>query len=201
MAARKIDFESSIPPSYYEEGEPGKKKKKRLGKNRFEKKGDREKLSTEYAEALDKLSDLAMDDVVTNLDLLKAMRKVLIATLATARGAFKAKPCPSNVYALTRLVSDIQNLTKAIEDAFDYEELADSLFEEVMKPFLDRSLLDLGSHIKDSLEKHAGDDEKKYKRLEKAMTEAYRKYGASLEGKITGMRGRMKKSIIKFARS
>ena len=37
MAARKIDFESAVPPSHYEEGDPGKKKKKkRLGNRRFE---------------------------------------------------------------------------------------------------------------------------------------------------------------------
>jgi hypothetical protein len=201
MAAKKIAFnDPTVPPSYYDEGIPGRKRKKR-GTSGDVKKRAKEaiKLTTEYEQELDKLSDLTMDGVTTNLDLLKTLRKLLIATLATARGAFKAKPCPSNVYALTRLVSDIQNLTKAIEDACDYSELSNVVFEEVLKPFLDRSLLDLGSHIKDSLEKHAGDDEKKYKKLERVMTEAYRRYGASLEGKIPNMQAKLKKSIIKFS--
>ena len=202
MGAKKIAFsDPTIPPSYYEDGVPGRKRKKRGTSGDVVRKKVKEnvKLTTEYEQELDKLSDLTMDGVTTNLDLLKTLRKLLIATLATARGAFKAKPCPSNVYALTRLVSDIQNLTKAIEDACDYSELSNVVFEEVLKPFLDRSLLDLGSHIKDSLEKHAGDDEKKYKKLERVMTEAYRRYGASLEGKIPNMQAKLKKSIIKFS--
>ena len=157
-------------------------------------------LDTRYSEALDKLSDIDMDSVQTNLDLLRVMRKTLIATLNTARGAFKARPKPSNVYALTRVINDIQNLTKAIESGLDFEELSTVIFDEVLKPFLDRTLLDLGSHIKDALEKHAGDDEKKYKRLEKVMTEAYRKYGTSLEGKIPGMQTRLRKTVLRYVK-
>lgn len=169
-------------------------------KRKGEKKKSKEKISTQYMEALDKISDVDLSKVQTNLDLLRAMRKTLIATLNTARGAFKAQPKPSNVYALARIITDIQSITKSIEDAVDYDELSNVLFEEVIKPFLDRSLLDLGSHIKDALEKHAGDDEKKYKRLERIMTEAYRKYGSSLEGKVPDMQSKLRKTILKHVK-
>lgn len=158
------------------------------------------KINTEYSEALDKVSDISLDGVQTNLDLLKTMRKALISTLHTARGAFKAHPSPSNVYALTRVVKDIQELTRAIETAFDYEEFTNILFDQVIQPFLERSLLDLGSQIKDTLEKYAGDDPKKYKRLERIMTEAYRKYGSSLENQMPGMRTRLRKTVLKHAK-
>lgn len=171
--------------------ETPKKKKRRSKKSR---------ISTEYSEELDKLSDVSLAEVQTNLDLLKVMRKTLIATLNTARGAFKANPSPSNVYALTRVVKDIQELTRSIETAFDYEEFTTIIFEQVIKPFLERSLLNLGSHIKDALETYAGDDPKKYKRLEKIMTETYRKYGATLEGQIPGMQARLRKTILKNAK-
>lgn len=190
-----IPFASVIPPSHYEEGEKTKRKRRTGTKRKIGK-----SISTEYSEELDKLSDIDLSSVQTNLDLLKTLRKTLIATLNTARGAFKSDPRPSNVYALTRVVNDINNITKTIEDATDYEALSEVVFEEVLKPFLDRTLLDLGSHIKDTLEKYAGEDEKKYKRLEKIMTEAYRKYGSSLEGKIPGMQARLKKTILKYVK-
>lgn len=198
MGAKAIKFPSAIPPSHY--GEVEEKKKRKAIKSKKKEVDDYSKVNTKYSEALDKFSDICLEDVQTNLDLLKALRKTLIATLGTARGAFKVKPSPSNVYALTRCISDIQNLTKAIEEALDFEELANLVFEEVMKPFLDRSLLDLGSHIKDALEKYAGDDEKRYKRLEKPMTEAYRNYGAALGNKVPGMQARLRKAILKHVR-
>lgn len=172
---------------------PVEEKKKRTRKKKL-------KINTEYSDALEKASDVSMDDVQTNLDLLKSMRRALIKTMHTARSAFRENPTPSNVYALTRVVKDIQELTRAIENAFDYEEFTNIIFEEVIKPFLDRSLLDLGSQIKDTLEKYAGDDPKRYKRMEKVMTETYRKYGASLENQIPGMKTRLRKTVLKNAK-
>ena len=197
-----IQFSEAASSYLGEEEKPKKKRKRRTGTKRG-KKAESTKLrriSTEYSEALDKLSDVDIDLVQTNLDLLRVMRKTLIATLNTARGAFKASPRPGNVYAMTRVISDIQRLTEAIEKAIDFEELSGVIFNDVLKPFLDRTLLDLGSHIKDALEKHAGDDEKRFKRLEKPMTEAYRKYGTSLEGKIPGMQARLKRTILKYVK-
>lgn len=154
------------------------------------------KVSTEYEGELNKLSDISLDGVETNLDLLKAMRRTLLSTLNTARGAVRANPMPGNMYALARITNDVLTLTKAIEDGLDYSALSDEVFESVLKPFLDRALLDLGSHIHDALEKHGGDNEKRYKAMEKAMTEAYRKFGASLEGKIPAVQAKLKKTIL-----
>lgn len=157
-------------------------------------------VSTDYEEAFNKLSDMSLEGVETNLDLIKEMRKLLLHTLSTARGATRANPRPGNIYAMSRLSNDILMLTKAIEDSLDYNELADVIFNKVIKPFIDRSLLDLGSNIRDSLEKHAGDDERKFQILERIMTEAYRKYGASLEGKIPQMQTKLKKTILGFTK-
>lgn len=190
---------AAIPFSTYSYPDGGKKLKSTDSKKKKSEK-KLEKISTDYSEALDKISDVDLSAVETNLDLLKALRKTLIATLNTARGAFKAHPKPGNAYAITRITNDIQNITKAIEGAVDYGELSDILFEEVIKPFLDRSLLDLGSHIKDALEKHAGDDEKKHKFLEKVMTEMYRKYGSSLEGKVPDVQVKIRKTILKHVK-
>lgn len=187
MAASVLAFEKESKKAPVEE------KKKRNRKKKL-------KINTEYADALEKASDVSMDGVQTNLDLLKAMRRTLVKTMHTARSAFREHPTPSNVYALTRVVKDIQELTRAIESAFDYEEFTNIIFDEVIKPFLDRSLLDLGSQIKDTLEKYAGDDPKKYKRMEKVMTETYRKYGASLENQIPGMKTRLRKTVLKHAK-
>lgn len=190
MAAITL-FESGSQPFEVDDDEEYVPKKRKKSKPN---------ITTEYAEALDEVSDVSLDNVETNLDLLKAMRQTLIATLQTARGAFKSDPSPKHVYALTKIVRDIQELTRAIEGAFDYDELTNIVFEQVIKPFLERSLLDLGSHIHDALEKNVGDDPKKYKKLEKIMTEAYRKYGASLENQIPVMRSNLRKTILQNAK-
>lgn len=141
------------------------------------------KISTEYSDELTKLSDIDLDAVQTNLDLLRQLRRTLLDTLATARGAFKAKPTQANIYAISRLIADVQSVTEAIEDAIDYEEIIAVLFNEIVKPFIERDLLDLGSFINEALSQH-GTTPKKRKQLNEVLTSVYRSYGKKLETKL-----------------
>jgi hypothetical protein len=170
-----------------------------LPKKELSKKDKQGRISTEYSEALTKVSDIDLTSVKTNLDLIRKLREVLISTLTTTRGAFQARPTQGNAYAISNLVSKIEDTSVLIEESIDYSALTDAILDQELKPFLDRCLLDLGSHITDVIDRY-GTTIKKKKALKKYFNEAYRNFGVSLELKIPAFSDSLKQFILSQVR-
>jgi Uncharacterized conserved protein len=153
-----------------------KKSKKKAG----------DKISAEFSESLSNVSEFDTQ-FNSNLQLMKNLRVLLLECLKVCHGAYRAKPTQGNSYALTNMVSQIKDITDRLEEAVDYEEVVTQLFDEEMKPFIEKLILSLGTIISNEL-----DLQPNRKLMKKAVNNIYRKFGNEIESKLP----KLKDSVI-----
>jgi hypothetical protein len=110
-----------------------------------------DKISAEFSESLSNVSEFDTQ-FSSNLQLMKNLRVLLLECLKVCHGAYRAKPTQGNSYALTNMVSQIKDITDRLEEAIDYEEVVTQLFDEEMKPFIEKLILSLGTIISNELD-------------------------------------------------
>jgi PHP family Zn ribbon phosphoesterase len=145
-----------------------------------------DKISAEFSESLSNVSEFDTQ-FNSNLQLMKNLRVLLLECLKVCHGAYRAKPTQGNSYALTNMVSQIKDITDRLEEAVDYEEVVTQLFDEEMKPFIEKLILSLGTIISNEL-----DLQPNRKLMKKAVNNIYRKFGNEIESKLP----KLKDSVI-----
>lgn len=131
----------------------------------------------------------------SNLELMRNLRTLLVQCLQICEGAYRSKPTQGNSYALTNMVSMVREITDRLEESIDYDEIAAQVVEEVVQPFIEKLLLELGNLIANELD--TCDLERKRKFLEKHVNSIYKKFGAKLETKLPPLHKKIVDNILK----
>lgn len=150
------------------------------------------KISNEFSKTLESISEVDIQ-FNSNIELLKKLRYVLLENLRVCDGAYKAKPTQGNIYALTNLVNQIQTITDRLEEAIDYNEIAEKVTNEVINPFMERIILVLGNIISSEISSCSESDKKTFKRV---INSIFKKYGAEVEKLLPELNIDIVKNII-----
>jgi len=150
------------------------------------------KISDEYAKHLKDVSEFNAE-FESNLELLRKLRLLLLDNLKVCDGAYKAKPTQGNSYALTNMVSQIKDITDRLEEAIDYEEVTNTVINDVVKPFIEKMILDLGSIISNEIDILPKSDRKV---ASNTINKIYKKYGAKIETKLPELSEKILKSVL-----
>jgi hypothetical protein len=167
-----------------------KKKKKHAGPGR----------PVEYFSRSQLLEHASVDfsKATNNKDMFREALKAVVDLIPVAQGLCKIKPSQSSAYAVTKLISQMQELVVKIEGLIDYKKLADETFEAVFIPFLERHIKSLGRIIKEDQEKVYGlVSEKKQRKVKRIMDGLYKRYGKQLESEMGQVRERFVKELTK----
>lgn len=159
-----------------------KKSKKKAG----------DKISAEFSESLSNVSEFDTQ-FSSNLQLMKNLRVLLLECLKVCHGAYRAKPTQGNSYALTNMVSQIKDITDRLEEAIDYEEVVTQLFDEEMKPFIEKLILSLGTIISNELDLQPVSNRKAMK---KTVNNIYQKFGSEIEAKLPKLKDSVVNNIL-----
>lgn len=138
---------------------------------------------------LEELSDLSFEDCETDLERLYKVRELLEKCLPVADGLFKDSPSRSNVYALTNIVDRYQNVNQQIID-INNSAILDDLINSILRPFIEKLILDLGVIINESM-----NDLKVTNKTKKFMDTIYREYGTSIETKLPTLEKEIKQLL------
>lgn len=151
------------------------------------------KFSSDISKSLKEVSEFDTS-FESNLELMRKLRMLMLDNLKVCDGAYKAKPTQGNSYALTNMIAQIKDLTDRIAESIDYDEVSYNLFEEVIKPFIEKLVLDLGSTISNELDML---DSKERKLVSRTINKIYKKYGSNLETKLPILSEKITKNIQK----
>lgn len=155
-------------------------------------KSKNKKALTDFSASLEKVAKFSTD-YSNNMELLRNMRTTLVDCMRICEGAYRAKPTQGNSYALTTMVNQIQKITDRLEEAIDYTEVASQVATDVVTPFIEKLVLELGSIIAQKLDSVPKSDRKITKRV---IDSIYKEFGAKIETKMVDLQKSVETKII-----
>lgn len=177
---------------------PSKKKKRKADKDDA-KLGNTTSSPGFYSrKSLMEASSVDFTGITTNRELFKEALKAVVDLIPVAQGLCNVRPSQSSAYAVTKLISQMQELIVKIEGLVDYNKLANEVFDAVFMPFLESHIKALGRNIRNHQEEmfklvH----EKKQRKVKELMDDVYKRYGKTLEAEIAKTRERFVKEMTK----
>lgn len=151
-------------------------------------------VTSEESKILQQISEFD-SNFSSNLELLTKLRILLVQCLQVCEGAYRSKPTQGNSYALTNMVTQVREITDRLEEAIDYDEVADKVSNEVVKPFIQKLILDLGTIIAQEVDGISSDKKREF--VSKIINQIYKKYGAKIEVKIPTLQKKVVQNILK----
>jgi len=145
-------------------------------------KKDRPTTDYKSADELIKLATVDFSSATNQADRIELMKQLILNSLPVAEGLYRSRPSQSNAYALSSLLGKLQDLDKLSKDMVNFESVASECVSEVIKPFLEKLILELGrlirtefSPLKDSLKS------KERKAVKQSIDSIYRKFGEYIQ--------------------
>jgi len=154
----------------------------------------KEKKTTGYLSTEELISNSTVDFSYANsqADRIRLMQQVVINSIPIAEGLYRSRPSQSNAYALSNLITQVKDLDESLMDMVDYEKLASSVQNDVIKPFMEKLILELGrlirielSSLKQNLNvKERNEVKNSINTLYRFFGEYVEKHSSNLENKI-----------------
>jgi hypothetical protein len=109
---------------------------------------------------------------------IELMQQVVVNSIPIAEGLYRSRPSQSNAYALSNLITQVKDLDEALMDMVDYEKIADAVQNDVINPFMEKLILELGRSIRVELSSLKGTLKQKDRAEVKAsLSTIYRFFG------------------------
>lgn len=150
--------------------------------------------SSDISKSLQEVSEFDVN-FTSNLELLKNLRRLLVQCLQICEGAYRAKPTQGNSYALTNMVAQIRDITDRLEESINYNDVANAVATEVVQPFIEKMILDLGSIIANEIDDYSKSERKL---INKAVNQIYRKFGAKIETKMQPLQKKVVEKMLEI---
>lgn len=138
---------------------------------------------------LEALSELDFLNCESDLDRLYRIREMLERVLPISEGMFKSDPVKNNVYALTNMIDRYQNVTQQIIDV-NNAYIVDDLIDAVIKPYINKLLIELGTDISRELK-----DTKANKKIKLSFNRVFSELGKYIEDTLPRVEVDIKKLL------
>lgn len=108
------------------------------------------KKETQYLSTEELISNSTVDfsKATNQRGRIELMQQVVINSIPIAEGLYRSRPSQSNAYALSNLITQVKDLDESLMDMVDYEKIADSVQSDVINPFMEKLILELGRSIR-----------------------------------------------------
>lgn len=168
-------------------------------KSRLPKENDKDKDKSgkprrKTSEELAALAKIDFSECKDNLDKLKQLQLLLENALPIAEGLYREAPTPSNSYALTNLIDKYQSVNEQIEEAVDRDRLLDECMVDVIRPFIDSLVLELGKLFKAELTGLKANGTAK-KLVKTSFDEVFKRYGGCIGAHLPELKENLKEYL------
>lgn len=140
----------------------------------------KEKKESSYLSTDELIGNSTVDfsQAITQRDRIELMQQVVINSIPIAEGLYRSRPSQSNAYALSNLITQVKDLDESLMDMVDYEKLASNVYCDVVNPFMEKLVLELGRLIKSELSSLKGTlKQKERNEVKSAISTIYRFFG------------------------
>ena len=134
----------------------------------------------------------------SNKEKLECTLEMLENIIPIAEGLCRARPSQSSFYSLTNLIREKDLVLNQLEESLDIESFSEVIYTNIIVPFLDGIIKDLGKNIKrtkGNMSVRLGS--KKQKKVDKQFEDMFRRFGKNCESSLIDT----KKSLLKIIKT
>ncbi len=155
---------------------------------------------TEKQQELDKIELISFDEVSNFRDMREKSLKMVLTLIPLAEALYREKPGQSSCYSLSNLINQAQELMGELEGSLDFEQMSIDLYNDVIVPFLEDILKDLGKSFKDTQVKLDIEvkSNKTRRLIDRSIKKLYRTHAISVEGKTEALKTKLEEFVSNY---